>query len=57
MSKTTMRDQVTPTSIARIKKRDDEYQSIEKLEPKYADGGNVNWYSCFAKQSGGSSKH
>lgn len=31
-------------------------EAVEKSEPSHAAGGNVKWSSCFAKQSGRSSK-
>ena len=30
---------------------------VEKREPSYTAGGNVNWYSHYGKQYGGSSKN
>ena len=29
---------------------------VEKREPKYTVGGNVNWYSCYGKQCRGKSE-
>ena len=31
-------------------------QAVQKREPSYSTGGNVNWYSHYGKQYGGSSK-
>ena len=30
-------------------------EGVEKREPSYAVGGNVNWYSDYGEQYGGSS--
>ena len=30
---------------------------VEKKEPSFTAGGNVNWYSHYGKQYGGSSKN
>ena len=32
-------------------------ESVEEREPSYTAGGNVNWYSCYGKQYGGSLKN
>ena len=31
-------------------------KDVEKREPLYTVGGNVNWYSCYGKPYGGFSK-
>ena len=31
-------------------------EGVEKREPSYIAGGNVNWYSHYGKQCGGSLK-
>ena len=30
---------------------------VEKREPSYTVGGNINWYNCCAEQYGGSLKN
>ena len=32
-------------------------EDVKKREPLYTIGGNVNWYSLYGKQYGGSSKN
>ena len=32
-------------------------EGVEKREPSYTVGGNVNWYSRFGEQYGGSLKN
>lgn len=32
-------------------------QEVEKREPSYTIGGNVNWYTHYGKQDGGSTKN
>ena len=32
-------------------------EDVETLEPMYAAGGNVEWYSCGKKQYGSSSQN
>ena len=32
-------------------------EGVEKREPSYTIGGNVNWYSHYAEQYGGSLKN
>ena len=27
-------------------------ESVEKREPSYTVGGNVNWYNCYGEQYG-----
>ena len=58
--KTAMRYHLTPVRMAIVKKNtnnkcDDE--DVEKREPLYAVGGNVNWCSHCGKQYGGFSKN
>ena len=31
-------------------------EDVEKREPSYTVGGNVNWYSCYEEQYGASLK-
>ena len=31
-------------------------EDVEKMEPSYTVGGNVNWYSHYGRQYGDSSK-
>ena len=31
-------------------------EGVEKKEPSYTAGGNVNWYNHYGKQYGGTSK-
>jgi len=50
--KTTMSHPFTPTRKAIIKKTD----NSKLLETSYIAGGNVQWYCCFGKQPGISSK-
>ena len=33
-----------------------EKKSVEKIEPSYIFAGNINWYSHYFEQYGGSSK-
>ena len=37
-----------------IKKSTNAEEGVEKTEPFYTDGGNVNWYSHNGEQYGGS---
>ena len=32
-------------------------EDVEKKEPSYTVGGNVNWYSQYVEQYGGASKN
>ena len=32
-------------------------KGVEKRAHSYTVGGNVNWYNCYGKQYGGSSKN
>ena len=56
--KTIMRYQLTPVSKAIIKKTKNNNccEVVEKREPLFTVGGNVNWYSYYGKQYGGCSK-
>ena len=54
--KTTMRYHLTPVRMA-INKRPQitsTREDVEKLEPLCTVGGNVNWYSQYGEQYGGS---
>ena len=52
--KTTMRYHLTPVRMAIIEKSG---EGVEKREPSYTVGGNVNWYSHYGEQYGGSLKN
>ena len=56
---TTMRYHLTPVRMAIIKKSTNykSGESMEKRELSYTVGGNVNWYSQYGKQYGGSLKN
>ena len=56
--KTTMRYH-TPGRMAIIKKftKINVREGVEKKEPSYIVGGNVNWYSHYGEQYGGSLKN
>ena len=49
--KTTMRYHLTPVRMAIIEKSG---EGVEKREPSYTVGGNVNWYNHYGEQYGGS---
>ena len=53
--KTTMRYHLTPVRMAIIKKSTitNAGEAVEKREPSYTVGGNVNWYNHYGKQYGG----
>ena len=51
--KTAMSSLLTPVRMAIIKKN----KNVEKREPLYSVGGNVNWYSHSGKQYGDFSKN
>ena len=57
--KTTMRYHLTPVRMAIIKKSTNKNagEDVEKTEPSYTVGGNVNWYSHYGEHYGGSSKN
>ena len=51
--KTTMRCHLTLVRMAILKKSiqiTNAGKGVEKTEPSYTVGGNVNWYSCYRKQ-------
>ena len=54
--KNTMRYHLTLVRMAIIDTNNVE-DSIEKREPSYTVGGNVNWYSHYGEQYGGSFKN
>ena len=47
--KTTMRYHLTPVRVAIIKKSTNAEEGVEKREPSYTVGGNVNWYSHYGE--------
>ena len=57
--KTTIRYLLTPVRMAIVNKtiRIIVGEVVEKKEPSFTAGGNVNWCSHYGKQSGGSSKN
>ena len=57
--KTTMRYHLTPVRMAIIKKsiNDKCWRGCGEREPSYTVGGNVNWYSHYGEQYGGSLKN
>ena len=58
-TKTTMRYHLTPVKMAITKKNlwtINAGVDVEKREPSYTDGGNVNWYSHYGEQYGSSWK-
>ena len=57
--KTTMRYHLTPVRMAISKSLQivNAGEDVEKREPSYTDGGNVNWCSHYKKQYGGSFKN
>ena len=56
--KTTMRYHLTPDRMAIIKKSQttNTGDGVEKREPSYTVGGNVNWHNHSGEQYGGSLK-
>ena len=56
--KATMRYRLTLARMALIKKSTNNrcWRGLEKKEPSYAVGGNVNWYGHYGQQYGGSLK-
>ena len=52
--KTTMSYHLSPVRMAIIKKSTNAGEGVEKREPSYTFGGNVNWYSHYGEQYGGS---
>ena len=57
--KTTMRYHLTPVRMATIKNLQtiNAGEGVEKREPSSTVGGNVNWYSHYGEQYGGSLKY
>ena len=57
--KTTMRYHFTPVRMAIIKKsmNNKYWRECGEKETSYTAGGNVNWYSHYGEQYGGSSKN
>ena len=51
-----MRYHVTPVRMAIIKKSINAEEGVEKRETSYTVDGNVNWYSHYGEQYGGSLK-
>ena len=56
---TTMRYHLTPVRMAIIKisTKNKSWSGVEITEPSYTVDGNVNWYSHYREQYGGSLKH
>ena len=55
-----MRYPCTPAQMAIIKKNLQTINAgvgVEKREPSYTVGGNINWYSHYGEQYGGSLKN
>ena len=57
-TKTTLKYHLTPVRVTIINKSTNNkcWQGVEKREPSYTVGGNINWYSHYGKQNGGSLK-
>ena len=56
--KTTIRYHLTPVRMAIIKKStNNAEEDVEKRDPSYTVGGNVNWYNHYGEQYGGSLKN
>ena len=57
--KTIIRHHLTPVRMAIIKKsiKINAGEGVEKKKPYYTVGGNVNWYSHYGEQYGGSLKN
>ena len=56
--KTTMRYHLTPVRMAVIKKSTmNGGEGVKKREPSYTVGRNVNWYSHYGEEYGGSLKN
>ena len=53
--KTTVSDHLTPVRMALIKNNQitNVGEDVEKRDPLYNVGGNVNWYGYYGKQYGG----
>ena len=57
--KTTMRYYLTPVRVASLASQQitNAGEDVEKREPSYAIGGNVNWYNHYGKQYGNTSEN
>ena len=55
--KTTMRHHLTPVRMGIIRKTTNAGEGMEKREPSCTVGGNVNGYSHYGEQYGGSLKN
>ena len=57
--KTTMRYYLTPVRVASLASQQitNAGEDVEKREPSYAIGGNVNWYKHYGKQYGNTSEN
>ena len=57
--KTTMSYHLTPVRMTIIKSLQitNAGKGVEKKQSSYTVGGNVSWFSHYAKQNGGSSKN
>ena len=57
--KTTMRYHLTPVIMVIIKnpQTTNDGEGLERREASYTVGGNVNWYSHYGEQYGGSLKN
>ena len=57
-NQTTMTCYLIPVGMAIIKKKtNNKCEDVEKGEPSYIVGENVNWCNHYGKQYGGSSKN
>ena len=56
---TKMKYHLTPVRMSIIKKTEiiNVGKDVEKREPLYTVGGNVNWYNYYGEQYGGSLKN
>ena len=55
--KTTMRYHLIPVRMAINNKLTNAGEGVEKREPSYTAGGNVNWYNHYRKQYEGTSEN
>ena len=57
--KATMRYRLTPVRMAIIDSQQiaNAGEAVEKKEPSYTAGGNVNWYNHYGNQYGGFSEN